>query len=129
MYNSGYDVRVGGNGDNKEVVMYQMYQCPNCSSPIANGAELCSRCGLVFQRQQQGQSAPVYQQQATGNYGYGQQIKKHVSIKYTGNGADIFGRFLLWMLLCLITVGIYGPWAINNFWRYIIEHIEVDVPA
>ena len=107
--------------------MQQTYQCPNCGSPVAQGLEICSNCGRPVQWQQQRQTPPVYQQQQPGgNYGYGQQIKKRVIIKYTGNGADIFGRFLLWALLCVITIGIYGPWAVNNFYRYVIEHIEVE---
>lgn len=54
---------------------------------------------------------------------------KRVTIKYKGSGADIFGRCILWAILIAITVGIYGPWAVNNFYRYIIEHIEVEIPA
>lgn len=53
---------------------------------------------------------------------------KRVRIRYTGSGADILGRYILWAILSVITLGIYGPWAINNFYRYVIEHIEVEIP-
>lgn len=53
---------------------------------------------------------------------------KQVIIKYRGSGADILGRYILWAFLTLITVGIYGPWALNNFYRYVIEHVDVEIP-
>ncbi len=53
---------------------------------------------------------------------------KLVTIRYRGSGADILGRYILWAFLILITVGIYGPWALNNFYRYVIEHTEVEIP-
>ncbi len=53
---------------------------------------------------------------------------KSVTIKYRGSGADILGRYILWAILSIITLGIYGPWALNNFYRYVIEHIEIEIP-
>ena len=53
---------------------------------------------------------------------------KRATIKYTGAGADILGRYILWVILTVITIGIYGPWAINSFYRYVIEHVEVEIP-
>ena len=53
---------------------------------------------------------------------------KRVTIRYTGSGADILGRYILWAILSFITLGIYSPWAVNNFYRYVIEHTEVEIP-
>ena len=53
---------------------------------------------------------------------------KKVTIHYRGSGADILGRYILWAILIVLTVGIYGPWALNNFYRYVIEHVEVEIP-
>jgi len=53
---------------------------------------------------------------------------KRVTIKYRGSGADIFGRYILWALLSIITIGLYGPWAVNSFYRYVVEHIEIEIP-
>ncbi len=54
-------------------------------------------------------------------------MSKKLMIRYTGSGADLLGRWLLWSLLTVITVGIYAPWAVNGFCRYVIEHIEAEV--
>jgi len=50
-----------------------------------------------------------------------------VNLGYTGRGEDILGRVLLWGILTVVTLGIYSPWAINNLYRYIVEHTQVDV--
>jgi len=50
-----------------------------------------------------------------------------VNVMYTGKAEDIFGRLLLWGILTVVTLGIYAPWAMTNLYRYIIEHIQVDV--
>lgn len=55
-------------------------------------------------------------------------VAKRVTIKYQGNGVDILGRYILWAILIVITLGIYGPWALNSFYKYVVEHIEVEIP-
>ena len=53
---------------------------------------------------------------------------KRVTIKYTGSGGGILGWYLLSAILIIVTIGIYTPWAVNNLYRYIIEHTEVEIP-
>ena len=52
---------------------------------------------------------------------------RDVSVDYTGTGVDLFGRFILWYILLLITLGLYGPWMANGFYRYVVENITVNV--
>lgn len=53
--------------------------------------------------------------------------EKNVNIRYTGSGADILWNMIGWGILSVITLGIYSAWAVNNLYRYIIEHIEVEI--
>lgn len=48
-----------------------------------------------------------------------------VQVSYTGSGVDLFGRFILWYILTFITLGLYGPWAANGFYGYIVQNIAV----
>ena len=53
---------------------------------------------------------------------------RRISIRYKGTGAGLLGRYILWTILTVITLGIYGPWMYNNLVRYVIEHIELELP-
>jgi uncharacterized membrane protein YjgN (DUF898 family) len=48
---------------------------------------------------------------------------KHYAFKGTASG--LFGRWIVWFLLSIITLGIYGFWAIRNQIRWVIENIEM----
>ena len=107
-------------------------QCPNCGAAVSWGTKFCGGCGAQlsmpmqapaqqFTPTQQNDSAIEYQREPQPIAG------RRVTINYTGNGADIFGRTLLWGLLTILTIGIYGAWAINNFYRYVIEHTVVEI--
>jgi uncharacterized membrane protein YjgN (DUF898 family) len=52
---------------------------------------------------------------------------KTAKLKYTGSGASLFGRFILWWILTFVTLGIYYAWAANGFCKYVIGHIEVEI--
>jgi hypothetical protein len=49
-------------------------------------------------------------------------------LAFKGTGGGLFGRSILWSLLTIITLGIYGYWAIRNCIRWAIENIEVNLP-
>jgi len=34
----------------------------------------------------------------------------------------LFGQWLLWLLLCIVTIGIYGFWVAPRLARWITEH-------
>ena len=48
--------------------------------------------------------------------------KKYV---FKGTAVGLFGRWILWFLLTIITLGIYGFWSTRNQIRWVIENIEV----
>jgi len=47
------------------------------------------------------------------------------SYKFNGTAIGLFGRWILWYILTIITLGIYGFWATRNQIRWIIENVEM----
>lgn len=43
-------------------------------------------------------------------------------LKFTGRGAQLFGKYILWWLLSVITFGIYGIWLGLNMKKWTVEH-------
>ena len=48
---------------------------------------------------------------------------KHYRFKGTAGG--LFGNYLIWTILTIITIGIYGFWASRNYIRWVVENIEM----
>jgi uncharacterized membrane protein YjgN (DUF898 family) len=46
--------------------------------------------------------------------------------RFKGTGGGLFGRFIIWWLLSLITLGIYSFWSTRNQIRWVVENIEMD---
>jgi uncharacterized membrane protein YjgN (DUF898 family) len=46
----------------------------------------------------------------------------NVSAKFTASGGDLFGLTIVQSLLIMITLYIYIPWAIINFFKFYVEH-------
>jgi len=47
------------------------------------------------------------------------------SYRFKGTAGGLFGRWILWYILSIITLGIYGFWSTRNQIRWVIENIEV----
>ncbi len=47
------------------------------------------------------------------------------SYAFKGTAGGLFGRWIVWYLLTIITAGIYGFWSIRNQIRWIVENIEM----
>jgi uncharacterized membrane protein YjgN (DUF898 family) len=45
--------------------------------------------------------------------------------KFNGTAGGLFGRWIIWYLLTIITFGIYSFWSTRNQIRWVIENIEV----
>jgi uncharacterized membrane protein YjgN (DUF898 family) len=45
--------------------------------------------------------------------------------KFKGTAMGLFGRWIIWYLLTIITLGIYGFWSTRNQIRWTIENIEM----
>jgi hypothetical protein len=46
------------------------------------------------------------------------------SYRFKGTAMGLFGRWILWYILTIITIGIYGFWATRNQIRWVIENVE-----
>lgn len=58
-----------------------------------------------------------------------QWIAKHTTIdgrrlKFSGTGAELFGNFIIWWVLCIVTIGIYSFWVGPKFQKFITENTE-----
>jgi len=44
---------------------------------------------------------------------------------FKGTAGGLFGRWIVWFLLSIITLGIYSFWATRNQIRWVIENVEM----
>lgn len=44
---------------------------------------------------------------------------------FDGTALGMFGMVLLQIILCIITLGIYTPWAVVRITKYVIRHTHV----
>ena len=47
-------------------------------------------------------------------------------LKFTGTGLGLFGNWIKWLFLCVITLGIYGFWIGPRFTQWVVEHTDFD---
>jgi uncharacterized membrane protein YjgN (DUF898 family) len=45
---------------------------------------------------------------------------------FTGTGIGLFGHWVKWLLLMVVTVGIYGLWVGPRIQRWKVEHTDFD---
>ena len=45
--------------------------------------------------------------------------------RFKGTAGELFGRWIVWYLLTIVTLGIYGFWLIRNQIRWVVENIEM----
>jgi uncharacterized membrane protein YjgN (DUF898 family) len=46
-------------------------------------------------------------------------------LRFTGDGGDLFGKYLVNMLLLSITCGIYAPWAMCNLRKWFYQKTQI----
>ena len=44
-------------------------------------------------------------------------------IKFNGTGGSLFGNWIKWFLLCLITFGIYGFWVVPAICKWVNQNL------
>lgn len=49
-------------------------------------------------------------------------------VAFTGTGAGLFGHYIKWWLLSIVTLGIYTFWVAPRMTKWIVEHQQVAVP-
>ena len=47
-------------------------------------------------------------------------------LKFTGTGAQLFGKYILWTFLTIITIGIFGLWLPIKYQQWETKHVEID---
>jgi hypothetical protein len=47
------------------------------------------------------------------------------SYRFKGTAIGLFGRWILWYILTIITIGIFGFWSTRNQIRWVIENVEM----
>ena len=47
-------------------------------------------------------------------------------LKFDGTGGQLFGNWIKWFLLTLVTFGIYGFWVIPRMYKWVASHIHVE---
>jgi uncharacterized membrane protein YjgN (DUF898 family) len=45
---------------------------------------------------------------------------------FTGSGIRLFGHWLLWELLIVVTLGIYSFWVVPRLTKWKVEHLAFD---
>lgn len=56
---------------------------------------------------------------------------KHTTIDgrrlvFTGSAVGLFGNWIKWWLLTVVTIGIYGLWVVPRVTRWVVEHTDFD---
>ena len=46
-------------------------------------------------------------------------------LTFDGTGAQLFGNWIKWFLLCIITIGIYGFWVMPKMLNWVAKHTHV----
>ena len=50
-----------------------------------------------------------------------------VRLKFTGSAPALFGQWIKWLLLCIVTLGIYSLWVAPRLTQWIVEHQALDI--
>lgn len=51
---------------------------------------------------------------------------KSYRLKFTGTGIGLFGNWIKWLFLCIVTLGIYSFWVAPRVTRWVVEHTDFD---
>jgi uncharacterized membrane protein YjgN (DUF898 family) len=50
-------------------------------------------------------------------------------VRFDGTGMQLFGKFIIWWLLCIVTLGIYSFWIPVHTWGWIAKHLTLAKTA
>ena len=51
---------------------------------------------------------------------------KGYRLKFTGTGLGLFGNWIKWLFLCIVTLGIYSFWVAPRVTGWVVEHTDFD---
>ncbi|MCH5160325.1 MAG: DUF898 family protein [Clostridiales bacterium] len=47
-------------------------------------------------------------------------------LKFDGGGLELFGQYLIWMLLTIVTLGIFSFWLPAKVLRWTVSRTQID---
>lgn len=60
---------------------------------------------------------------------YSNTVVNGYRLKFTGKGGQLFGKYIVWFLLTLVTFSIYGLFVPVKYKKWEISHVEIDKKA
>ena len=57
---------------------------------------------------------------------YSSTVVNGYRLKFTGTGGQLFGKYILWTFLTIITCGIFGLWLPVKYQKWETKHVEID---
>ncbi len=57
---------------------------------------------------------------------YASTVVNGYRLKFTGTGAQLFGKYILWNFLSVITFGIFTLWLPIKYQQWETKHVEID---
>ena len=121
--------------------------CKNCGSQLAEGSGFCSNCGTsvkvstwdggVFDTIVNSIVASLIISITCGiatpwaicymmKFIIGHAIIDGKRMKFDGTGGQLFGNWIKWLLLMLVTCGIYSFWVAPRLYKWAASHIHTE---
>ncbi len=47
-------------------------------------------------------------------------------LKFTGKGGQLFGKYIVWLLLSIVTLGVYALFVPIKYKKWETKHVEID---
>ena len=57
---------------------------------------------------------------------YSNTIINGYRMRFTGSGGQLFGKYILWTFLSIVTCGIFSLWLPVKYMEWETKHIEID---
>lgn len=124
-----------------------MTYCKNCGSPMDDNAGYCNNCGMqamvstwdggVLDTVVNAIVASLIMTFSCGiatpwaicymmKYVIGHVIVDGHRLAFDGTGGQLFGNWIKWLLLTVITCGIYSFWVTPRLYKWIASHTHVQ---
>ena len=46
-------------------------------------------------------------------------------LRFDGSGAELFGQYIVVLLLIIVTCGLYAPWGFVKLRRWYVSHVRI----
>ena len=121
--------------------------CKNCGAELNEGSDFCSNCGTkkiasnwdgtVFDTFVNSLVASLIMSFTCGigtpwavcymmKFIIGHAVVDGKRLTFDGNGGQLFGNWIKWWLLTMVTCGIYGFWVAPRLYQWVVSHIHTE---